>query len=293
MTTLPRWIFSLLVVLTTSLMSSYPLAATSVWKISQGANTLYLAGTFHLLNSEDHPLPAAFDQAYQTALKVVFETDIASTNSPAFQLKAAQVMMYGDGRTLKSALKPTTFEALNRFLLERGMAIDNFLPFTPAGASLVLSLLEYNRLGMSMQHGVEYVFNSQATKDNKATGFLETPEQQLQFIANLGAGEEDEMILYTLRDLKNSASLLRQFKTAWREGDIDTLDKVALKQMREEFPASYEDIIVNRNADWLPQIEAMIADPGTELVMVGALHMVGPDGLISRLRAKGYAVTQQ
>lgn len=62
--------------------------------------------------------------------------------------------------------------------------------------------------------------------------------------------------------------------------------------MREKFPDTYAEMIVNRNNKWMPEIEAMLADKPTEAVMVGALHLVGPDGLIELLKKKGYKVTQ-
>jgi uncharacterized protein YbaP (TraB family) len=44
----------------------------------------------------------------------------------------------------------------------------------------------------------------------------------------------------------------------------------------------------------MPQIEKMLRDPGDDyLVVTGALHMVGRDGLVEMLRRKGYKVVQK
>ncbi|TVZ41311.1 hypothetical protein P886_0655 [Alteromonadaceae bacterium 2753L.S.0a.02] len=292
MTTAPRAARLLILILSWLLLASIGHAETSVWKISKDNKTLYLAGTFHVLNSTDHPLPTGFDQAYKASGKLIFETDLNATNSPEFQIKAAQVMMFSDGRTLQSALKPATYKALATYLTAHKMPPENFTMFTPTGAALMLSVLEYQRLGMSMEHGVESVFHSKAKADNKLTGFLETPDEQLQFIAQMGKGEEDDMMLYTLRDLERSEALIGEMKSAWRTGNLAKLDQDSLLELREKFPSSYKSMIVTRNENWLPHVEAMIADPGTECVMVGALHLAGPDGLIAKLRAKGYKIQQ-
>ena len=62
--------------------------------------------------------------------------------------------------------------------------------------------------------------------------------------------------------------------------------------MREEFPAVYQRINVDRNDAWVPQLEAMLdpGETGNTLVVVGALHLVGEDGVVEKLQAKGYEV---
>jgi hypothetical protein len=42
----------------------------------------------------------------------------------------------------------------------------------------------------------------------------------------------------------------------------------------------------------LPKIEQLLAAPGTDdtLVVVGALHLLGDDGVVEKLRAKGFDV---
>ena len=43
---------------------------------------------------------------------------------------------------------------------------------------------------------------------------------------------------------------------------------------------------------WLPQLRRMLDAAGTDdtLVVVGALHLLGKDGLVQQLQAKGYRV---
>jgi uncharacterized protein YbaP (TraB family) len=44
----------------------------------------------------------------------------------------------------------------------------------------------------------------------------------------------------------------------------------------------------------MPQLEAMLADPKDDyLVVTGALHMVGNMGLVELLRRKGYKVVRK
>jgi len=49
---------------------------------------------------------------------------------------------------------------------------------------------------------------------------------------------------------------------------------------------------IDRNDAWLPKIEQRLKTPGHDdtLVVVGALHLLGNDGVVEKLRAKGYRV---
>lgn len=267
-------------------------AESSVFKVSKGSNTAYIAGTFHMLNSTDHPLPAEYEQAYQAATKVYFETDMAAAQTPTFQMKFIQAISAPSGSTLQSLLKPKTYAALEQYMAKQNLPIGNFMPFTPAGASLILSVQEYQRLGMEPQYGVDTYYSNKATTDGKIIGHLESLDEQLAFIANMGKGQEDEMVMYTLEELKNLHTEMKTLKGLWRSGNLSTMDKSYLKELREEFPSTYADIISNRNNNWIPRIEEMLKDAPTEVVMVGGLHLAGPDGLIQLLKQKGYKVEQ-
>ena len=54
----------------------------------------------------------------------------------------------------------------------------------------------------------------------------------------------------------------------------------------------YERLLLDRNRNWLPQIDALFSRTGRAFVVVGAAHLVGPDGLLAMLKARGIAVEQ-
>mgnify|MGYP001415718654 CR=1 FL=1 len=79
--------------------------------------------------------------------------------------------------------------------------------------------------------------------------------------------------------------------------DIEVLKKmgrpiVEVKEMKNEAPELYNSLLRQRNLNWIPQIDQMLRDNGTEFVLVGAAHLVGDEGLLKLLEAKGYQVTQ-
>jgi hypothetical protein len=265
-------------------------ADSPVWRVERDGSTLYLGGTIHLLGPDDYPLPEVFDEAYERASHIVFETYIRAVQSPQLQQRMAQAMLYQDGRTLQGVLSPPTFDRLSEFLAGRGMPVEPFLPFRAGAISLTLSVMELQRLGIAGS-GVDEFYTMNAVQDGKRLGQLETVDEQLAFLRDFGEGDEDAIVLSTLNDLVRLDDIMAGMKAAWRSGDLAALDAGMLAPMREQFPAVYRSLIVDRNEAWLDDIAVMIASDEVEFVLVGAAHLVGRDGLVARLREQGYRVT--
>ncbi|MFC3094980.1 TraB/GumN family protein [Alteromonas sediminis] len=265
--------------------------AASVWKVTNGENTLYLAGTIHILSPDDYPLPAQFQSAYEASEVMVFETDISAMNSPDMQQKSMEMLTYTDGTTIDQVLQKETLNKLNSHLMQRGVPLANLETFKPTLLSLTLTMIEFQAIGLTTQ-GVDAFYYTTAMGDGKMRKWLETPEQQLNFIANMATGDEDEMILYTLKDLESLPSRMGELKEAWRAGDMDTLAAIGLTPWIEEYADIYQAIFVERNNNWVPEIKEMLTTPKTEMVLVGALHMPGEHGLLTQLSQQGYTITQ-
>ena len=60
----------------------------------------------------------------------------------------------------------------------------------------------------------------------------------------------------------------------------------------QDYPNLYQRLVVDRNRNWLLRIEPLLDRPGTTLVVVGALHLVGAESVVELLKKQGYAVKQ-
>jgi uncharacterized protein len=266
-------------------------AASPLWKVSDGISTLYIGGTVHLLGANDYPLPDAFNTAYKNSQKLIFETDLTQMESPATQSLMMQKMMLPPGTTLKTVLTPSTYQKLQDYMTPKGIPIEMMQGFKPAMISVTLSMMEIQKMGQGGT-GVDKFYHLQAIQDQKQIGKLEKVEEQIEFIASMGKGQEDEFILYTLRDLKILPQMLTNIKKAWRVGNLKKLTELGISPLKNEFPNIYKTLMLNRNNAWMPQILDMFKDTQTELVLVGALHLAGSDGLIAQLKGKGFSVEQ-
>ena len=276
-----------------SLFACNVMAASSVWKVSKGENYFYLGGTIHLLSADDHPLPAEFSTAYNDAGVIYFETDLVASQTPEFQSKLMAAMMFSDDRTLESSLKPEIYQMLDAFLISRQIPIANFAKFQPWGVSLIVAMLEYQRLGMMPNYGVDAYFNGLALTDSKKVVGLETPEQQLSFLASMAKSEPNAAIEYTIRDLEHLPEFIKLMKDSWRSGDFEAFSKNAFViQMEEEFPEMYETLVTNRNNSWMKKLPLLTDDSNKEFVLVGAMHLIGKGGLLNQLKEQGFKVEQ-
>lgn len=266
-------------------------AKSPVWKVTKGSNSVYIGGTVHVLGQSDYPLPKAFDKAYNSAQVLVLETDMSQLQTMAFQQKMLAKMTFQDGKTYPDVLSPKVVTRLNAFLEGRGLPIANLQTFKPPLLAVTLTMVELQRLGIAST-GVDEFYHLRGVNDAKKFLYLETPDEQLDYIANMSAGSDDEFIEYTLNDIGKLDETMTEMKLAWRTGDNNALYDTGAKEWHDKFPDSYNQMIVKRNLNWMSHLEQYFTTKDVELVLVGALHLVGEDGVLSMLEAKGYTVTQ-
>ncbi|MBT3532020.1 MAG: TraB/GumN family protein [Gammaproteobacteria bacterium] len=280
-----------LLLLSSTLGLNNSVADTSVWEVSSGSNTVYLGGTVHLLRPSDYPLPAEYEQAYQDSSHLVFETDISSMNDLSIQASMLQQLTYSDGRTLKTVLSEEAYTALSDYVASSGMPMMMLDSFKPGLLISTLQVIEFQKMGFTPQ-GVDAYFNTRAIGDGKTLGQLETVQEQIGFLAEMGEGNESEFILMSLEDIDETDEMMEAMIEAWRSGDNRSLSDLFVADMQSEAPELYESLLINRNLRWIPQIEEMLRDRDTEFVLVGAAHLVGNQGLLELLSAKGYQIRQ-
>ena len=266
-------------------------AASSVWKVESASTTLFLAGTVHVLRDSDYPLPAAFGKAYQQAQQLVFEVDIQQAQSPTFQQSMAEAARLPPGTRLQDILQPETLKKLRDHLESKGMQLSQFEGLKPSIIATTLTMMELRNIGVSNE-GVDAHFYLKAQRDGKKTSALETSQQQISYLLQMGEDNEDLMILQTLEEVKSLKSDFSDMLDSWRSGDTTRLEVLFVQPMKDRFEPIYQSLLVERNQNWMHKLQELMKTPETELVLVGTAHMIGQDGLLSLLAKKGYRISQ-
>ena len=272
-------------------LSPPSVADAPVWKISNGSDYFYIGGTIHVLGDDDYPLPSAFSEAYSLTDILILEADLAQVQSPAFQQQLLQQMSYPPGQSLIQFLEPTTLDALSAYCESRQIPLQSLTQFKPGMLTVMMTMAELQRLGLAGT-GVDQYFYSLATNDAKTIRYLETAEQQLALLANMGKGVENELIKYTLRDISGIDEVMTDLKNAWRIGDLSELTKLGITPMLELDETIYRQLAVERNNAWMSKLVQLFDNQHKELVLVGALHLAGDDSLLQLLGDQGYQLEQ-
>lgn len=263
--------------------------ASSMWKVSKGEDSIYVGGTIHILPISEFPLPPQFTQAYQLSDTVVFEAELPDPADAAAQQKFLAAMAYQDGRTLKDTLSEKTYSDLDAYLTPFGANIEQVAGFKPGFIVSMMTMLEAQRVSMAGE-GVDSYFTQLAKRDNKNREYFETIEFQMHMLSNLGEGEEDRLISENLSMMPTLKPYLQDIIKAWREGDSEELNELVVDKVKRESPASVEQLLIQRNKNWIPQIEQMFGDDDKELVLVGVGHLVGEENVLALLEQRGYSI---
>ncbi|MCW8876757.1 MAG: TraB/GumN family protein [Kangiellaceae bacterium] len=270
-------------------LSTSVFAETSVWKATKGEATVYLGGTIHVLRPSDYPLPEEFEKAYQNSQIVTLETNIAELSTPAMAQKMMSILSYSDERTLQSVVSEETYKALEKQAESIGLSLNFFRKAKPGLIMSTMLMAELQKLGVSHQ-GIDAFFEGKARTDAKQLKYLETADEQLSFLAELGEGDEDSFYKKMLKDIDQTKSLFFDMIKVWRNGDSQGLDKIANQSMRRDYPKMYQSLLVDRNNNWMPLLEKYFKTPEIEFVLVGAAHLIGEHGVVEQLKRKGYKV---
>jgi uncharacterized protein len=158
--------------------------------------------------------------------------------------------------------------------------------------AMTMAALKLEKLGFDPNFGIDRYFADRATLSGKPTGGLETAEFQLDLFDRLSARQQELLLRQSLKEMDHLESNVAELVEAWKSGDVATIEKHLLVGMRD-YPEIHRKIIDDRNQSWLPQIEDSLLRGENALIVVGAAHLVGKNGIIELLKDRGYRVEQQ
>jgi uncharacterized protein len=261
-------------------------AQSPVWALKGAHNTVYLAGSVHLLKKDDANLPRAFERAYASAKTLVMEVDIDELDSPAAQALVLQKGMFADGSTLRDSIGEVRYDRVAAEATRLGLPLEALQQFEPWAVALTLTQLEYVQLGYDPDEGVEKQLARRAHADGKHIQGLETLEQQINILASLSKDDQAGFLEQTVTEMQDADRDTHDIVAAWRSGNAAKLAALMSEEFRTS-PGLYRALVTDRNRRWLPQIERLLKADQNYLVVVGALHLVGDGGLLQLARAEG------
>ena len=262
-----------------------------IWTIERGGKTGWLVGSLHLLPPDAYPLPASMDAAFQAAEVLVEEADPDELSAPETAAEVLKRAFFPPGQTLEGSVSAATFKILSERAAQAGVPVQVLQQMRPWMVAVTLAALEMQKSGFDPALGLDRHFRDRAKAASKPLRTVETAMEQIGMLESLGPALQDALVVEALRGASSEVSQARALFTAWKAGDGPSLEKILVDGTKAS-PEIYQVLFVERNRRWMPKIEACL-EGARCMIVVGAGHLVGADGLISLLRARGYTVAQR
>ena len=263
---------------------------SSVWSLKGARNTVYLAGSVHALPKGHSEFPEQLERAYKEAEVIVLEVDLDDMDPlDAVKFITTNGTLPAD-QSLKDVVGSKPYERIAALAATLEVPEIVIAKLEPWAAALVLTQFALSKTGFDANLGIDMQITERARSDGKPVEGLETVIDQLSVFDNRSFDEQTRFLLDSADDAPQLNDDLRKLIAAWRAGDLRALEKEFLKE-REKSPELYDALLGVRNRQWLPKIEALLEEDRDYLVVVGALHFVGRDGLLALLRSNGHKAT--
>lgn len=262
----------------------------TMWRAAGINNNVYLLGSIHLLRPKDLPLPSVVDAAYDDAEVLVMELDMDDLRSDMTQLFAESGVMK-DGATLRQVMGEEDYARAAAAADAIDIPIELLAHSEPWLAAITVEMMIFYRIGFNPMLGVEMQMVSRAARDGKPIEGLETAEEQTAFLDGLSIETQREMLLQTLEEGANISESIDEIIHAWRTGDIAALESGLLQDLAQNAELA-EALVNSRNRRWVEQISELLDDDDDYLIIVGALHLVGEQGVPQLLARDGVEIDQ-
>jgi uncharacterized protein YbaP (TraB family) len=263
-----------------------------LWRVNSDQNRLYILGSIHLLKKETYPLKKSIEDAFEQTKKLVLEIDLSSANSQKIQQLMVQKSISTDGTMLHQSVSDETYQAVAKRAKELDIDIRVLSPFKPWVIAMTMAAIKLQQLGFDPSLGVDRHLAERAKQTDKPTAGLETAEFQLDLFDRFSAKEQELLLRQSMDEMDHVERNVTAIVQAWKSGDVGAVERHLLVGMRD-YPEIHRKVIDDRNQRWLPQIENLLSRGENALIVVGAAHLVGKNGIIELLKDRGYRVEQQ
>ncbi|NEQ55806.1 MAG: TraB/GumN family protein [Leptolyngbya sp. SIO3F4] len=140
-----------------------------LWEIESPNNTVYLLGSIHLLRETDYPLSQLIQTAFDDAENLVFEVDIADSDSPStIETFVQAALPDSPDEVIYNALDDQTYQLAEETAAELGLPFAGFNSFEPWAFYINISVFKLLQLGFDPNYGVDSYLYNEANLTGKA-----------------------------------------------------------------------------------------------------------------------------
>lgn len=269
-------------------LNAQPKKATNtlLWEVSGNGlkKPSYLFGTHHFTNKEFADTMQVLQEKLKSVNGVVGEIVMDGT----LQGRMAPFLVMKNN-TLDSVFTPAEYKEVDDYIKARNPAVNlkQLNRFKPAMVGVLIMLLNNPEM-RSLTNGIDESFQKYAKDNAKSIHGLETAEYQGALLFDDDLQKQKKALLKSVRESDKNKIKLQELTGYYLAQDIDKLTQF-FKAQDEETKEFMTEMLKNRNQRWLDQLPALM-EKESLFIAVGAGHLVGDEGLIKGLQARGYTL---
>ena len=267
-----------------------------LWEVRKGKQVGWLLGTIHVGRPEFYPLPPSRMTPLQRAEAIVLEADISDI---ARAITATQkYAQYPEGTPgLETRLTPELRQRIESVLSRNQLDLAPMMRMKPWMLANVLALFEAAQAGYVPALSVESYLTRVAKSESKPILEFEGIEQQFELFEKAPWATQISFLEEALKAVESRSARreLNRIVQAWETADRGALERLLVEMRAQSSVGSrftVDTILLGRHPQMVSKIETMMTAGKPYVFAVGALHLVGPQGLVELLRARGYTLTE-
>ena len=261
-----------------------------LWRIERDGRTSWLYGTLHV-GRGDWVRPGP------TIQKALTQSDTLALEIDSRDEATAQALARpADPGVLSRVLTGERARRLERQASEACVPPGSLSQLQPILQVTALSGLVARADGLYPEFGVDETLAVSARNNNKPIVALESAAEQLKVLTGGSEAEEAEQVDAALDELESGKlrGQLKELADVWARSDAARLARYADWCDCVKTPAEQrlmKRLLDDRNPNLADGIERLHASGKGVFAAVGALHMIGAQGLPALMSARGFTVT--
>ncbi len=265
-----------------------------MWQVQHQRATVYLVGSIHALTEDYYPLPAAYYSAFSESDRIAVELDPTSFDPYTSKRLVQQHMWLPEGITLAQYLSDEQLTLLQSIASKEGFDYQQMLRLRPWMLIDTLTQFQLTQSRYKTELGLDLHFIQRAKQQNKPILELESLAEQINAMAGAPFNAQLAMLESSLDQLED-LDYMHQMVEYWRTAQPDKLYHFVYKDVERqpELQPMLELLLDRRNRHMADIINLYLTQaplkPLTTFVIVGALHLSGPNSILAELKQKGFS----
>lgn len=264
------------------------------YKIEKTDNpTSYIFGSHHLSPIDIVEKSNANDY-FKEVDQIIGELDL-TLDPIAISLAVQPHMMAPSDSTLSVLLEGENWDALNeqfeKWTPVPGMKLQMLDPLKPMAVTtmVVTGLSSQIMPGFDPSQQLDTYFFKQGEKEGKKIVALETPDYQGEVLFDTTPLKiQADALIEMLTKPEETIDNTKRLNAAYMDRDLDAMLEISKES--EDNSNFMENVLYRRNQEWLQKLPDLISE-SSSFIVVGALHLAGPKGILEGLKNEGYIIT--